>query len=97
MRLSEIPPSVASATAIWSAAIASGAKIAQVVAGGGAEKAGLAAGDVITKVGSQVIESADALIATIRSQDPGSQVQITYQRSSDTKTVTVTLGSATAK
>ena len=38
-----------------------------ITAGSGAEAAGLKAGDVITKVGNQTVESADALIAAVRS------------------------------
>jgi putative serine protease PepD len=74
-----------------------GAKIASVTAGGGAATAGLAAGDVITKVGSASVDSADALIATIRSATPGSKVTVTYVRGADTKTATVTLGSEISK
>ncbi len=69
-----------------------GALIAQVTAGSGAEKAGLKDGDVVTKVGTLQVESADALIAAIRSQVPGGTVPITYLRGSDTATVNVTLG-----
>lgn len=78
--------------------LSNGAKVAKApVAGSGAEKAGLQAGDVITKVGGQPVESADALIAFIRAQKPGGTVDLTYQRGSTSKTVTVTLGSATSK
>jgi len=73
-----------------------GAKIADVTAGSGAEKAGLKSGDVITKLGSQNVDSADALIAAVRSAAPNSQVDVTYTRGTDSNTVTVTLGSASA-
>lgn len=76
------------------AGLSVGAKIAALTEGGGASAAGLAAGDVITKIGSTPVGSADALIATIRSSNPGSQVTVTYLRGSATKTATVTLGSA---
>ncbi len=84
----------ANATAAAAAGLSVGAKIAKVTDGGGAAAAGLAAGDVITKVGSTTVGSADALIATIRSSTPGSKVVITYLRGSETRTATVTLGSA---
>jgi putative serine protease PepD len=84
----------ATAQAEAQAGLSVGAKIASVTAGGGAAGAGLAAGDVITKVGSTPVGSADALIATIRSSTPGGKVVVTYLRGSDTKTATVTLGSA---
>ncbi len=75
--------------------ISNGALIASVTAGGGAQKAGLKAGDIVTKVGAQPIGSSDALVATIRSAAPSSTVKITYLRDSATATATVTLGSAT--
>jgi len=74
--------------------ITTGAQIAQVVQGSGAEKAGLQAGDIVTKVGSVPIESADALVATIRSSEPGGTVSLTYLRSGQPHTVSVTLGSS---
>jgi putative serine protease PepD len=73
-----------------------GAKIADLTAGSGAEKAGLKSGDVITKLGSQTVDSADALIAAVRSAAPNSQVDVTYTRGTESNTVTVTLGSASA-
>ncbi len=76
------------------AGLSVGAKIASVTNGGGAAAAGLQAGDVITKVGTTPVGSADALIATIRSSTPGGKVTVTYVRGSATKTATVTLGSA---
>lgn len=75
------------------AAAGLGALIVSVVPGGSAEKAGLVKGDVITKIGEQGVESADALIASVRAQPPGSKVSITYQRDGASKTVEVTLGS----
>lgn len=74
--------------------ITTGAEIASVVDGSGAQKAGLDAGDVVTRVDSVPIESADALIATIRAAEPGGQVQLTYLRGGQSHTVTVTLGSS---
>ena len=81
---------------IGSSQISSGAELADVTSGSGAEAAGLQSGDVVTKVGSQSVESADALIAAIRSSQPGGTTDITYTRGTDTQTVTVTLGSAPA-
>jgi putative serine protease PepD len=75
--------------------ITTGATIVSVTDDGGAAKAGLRAGDVVTKVGNTTIESADALVATIRSSPPDGKVQVTYTRSDKSSTVTVTLGSAT--
>lgn len=85
---------VADPTLAAQAGLSAGAKVASVTSSGGAAAAGLATGDVITKIGSTPVESADALIATIRSATPGSKVTVTYVRGTGTKTVTVTLGSA---
>jgi putative serine protease PepD len=79
-----------------SSQIPSGAKIASVTPGSGAESAGLQAGDVITGIGNQSVESADALIAAVRSSTPNSSTQVTFTRDGESKTVSVTLGSATA-
>ena len=50
---------------------------------------------MITKVGEQKVESADALVAAIRSAAPNSTVTITYTRGSASNTASVTLGSST--
>ena len=72
-------------------------RLAEITSGSGAEAAGLEAGDVVTQIGDQPIESADALIAAIRSQVPNGTVDITFERGTDTQTVSVTLGSAVAE
>ena len=51
-------------------------------------------GDVITKVGDQKVESADALVAAVRSTAPNTAVDITYTRAGSDTTVSVTLGSS---
>jgi putative serine protease PepD len=75
--------------------LTTGAQISAVTAGGAAEAAGLKVGDVITAVGDQKVESADALIAAVRSSTPNSAVTITYTRDGDSATADVTLGSST--
>ena len=76
-----------------SSTFSDGAAVAAVSAGGAAEKAGLAAGDVITKVGDRAVDSADALIAAIRTQRPGDKVVLTYTHNGKEATAQVTLGS----
>lgn len=49
-------------------------------------------GDVITKVDGQVLDSPRALSSYIAGKKVGDEVEITYLRGSDTKTVKVTLG-----
>jgi putative serine protease PepD len=88
--------SVRDASASGSQVFSNGAAVAQVTSGGAAEKAGLQSGDVITKVGDRPVDSADALIAAIRSHQPGDKVALTYVRSGSTRTLTATLGSDAA-
>jgi putative serine protease PepD len=85
--------SVQDASSSGSSVFSDGAAVAQVTSGGAAQKAGLPTGAVITKVGSRTVDSADALIAAIRSHRPGDTVTITYTQGGSTKTLPVTLGS----
>jgi putative serine protease PepD len=70
-----------------------GASIEKVNAGSTAQNAGIAAGDVITKVDDHLITDADSLIATIRSYRPGDKVTVTYVHDGQTKTAELTLDS----
>ena len=72
------------------------ALLRQVSAGGPAAKAGLGAGDVITRIGTTPITTTESLIATVRTHQPGERVQVTYQRGGTTRTVTATLADASA-
>jgi putative serine protease PepD len=71
-----------------------GAKIVEVVAGGAAEKAGVPNGSVVTKVDNRPVNSADGLVAAVRSKAPGDKVTLTYTdgNGGPEKTVDVTLG-----
>jgi putative serine protease PepD len=70
------------------------AVVQQVIPGGPAAAAGVQPGEMITKVGNQVIDNGDALVAAIRSYAPGSQVMITVKNlGGSTRQVQVTLGS----
>src|SRR6185312_824473 len=71
-----------------------GVPLHTVNADGVAAKAGLKVGDVVTAVDDQRVNSADALIAAVRSHAPGEQVKVSYTRGSTNSTVTVTLGSS---
>jgi putative serine protease PepD len=70
-----------------------GAPIEKVNAGSTAANAGIAEGDVVTKIDDHLITDADSLIATIRSYRPGDQVTVTYVRNGETKTTQLTLDS----
>lgn len=75
------------------------ARIQTVESGSPADKAGLKPGDVITKIDGRPTQGADAVIATIRSFQPGQSVSITYRnglRGSAEKTVTVPLADASS-
>jgi putative serine protease PepD len=69
-----------------------GAPVASVAGGGPAAKAGLRAGDVITKIDSRLIQDSDDLVAATRAHRPGDQVTLTIERGGRSSTVTVTLG-----
>ncbi len=70
-----------------------GGQLLQVQADGPAGRAGLRAGDVITRIGDRQVDGADALVAAVRSHRPGEKVTVTYLRDGQTKTTSVTLGS----
>ncbi|WP_327680586.1 S1C family serine protease [Streptomyces sp. NBC_00467] len=65
-----------------------------VSAGGPAAKAGIKAGDVITKVDGQRVHSGEELIVKIRSHRPGDRLELTVVRAGKERTMTLTLGSA---
>ena len=72
-----------------------GVRLRGVTPGGGADRAGLRAGDVVVSVGGVAVSAPAELIVAIRSKQPGDTVTLGYQRSgSGTATVTVTLGQA---
>ncbi|MER6119590.1 trypsin-like peptidase domain-containing protein [Streptomyces sp. NPDC001743] len=63
-----------------------------VTKGGPAARAGLRAGDVITKFNDTVVDSGPTLIGEIWTHQPGDKVTLTYKRGGKTSTVEVTLG-----
>jgi putative serine protease PepD len=67
------------------------ARVQDVSAGGPAADAGIKVGDVIVAVGGQKTAGADAVIAAIRTHQPGQRVAVTVERDGVRKTVTVTL------
>jgi putative serine protease PepD len=73
--------------------VVQGASVQEVTAGSTADKAGIAKGDVITKVDDRLITGPDSLVATIRSYRPGDEVTVTYTSGGDTKTAKLTLDS----
>jgi S1-C subfamily serine protease len=65
---------------------------AAVIPGSPAAKAGLASGDVITKVDDTAITSSDAFVSVISGYKPGQTVTLTVVSNGKTRTVKVTLG-----
>jgi S1-C subfamily serine protease len=68
-----------------------GALVESVLPGGAAAKAGLRAGDVITKVDDDLVTGGDHLVVLIRGHRVGDEVTITYERQSATREATATL------
>jgi putative serine protease PepD len=72
-----------------------GAKIVEVTPGGAADAAGLPSGVVVTKVDDRVVNSANALVAAVRSKAPGDNITLTYlDESGQPVSLQVTLGKA---
>jgi len=69
-----------------------GAGVVGVTSGGPAAKAGIQAGDVITKVGDSTVSSSSQLGEVLATMQPGQKVQVTFVRDGASKTTTVTLG-----
>ena len=72
-----------------------GAKVVDVVSGGAAATAGVPKNVIVTKVDDRPINSADALVAAVRSKAPGDKITLTFQDpAGGSRTVPVTLGKA---
>jgi putative serine protease PepD len=68
------------------------AVIGQVTSGGPAASAGIKSGDAVIAVNGKPVDSADALIGSIRELSPGAKVTLTVVRSNASQQITVTLG-----
>jgi putative serine protease PepD len=71
-----------------------GAKVAKLMSGSPAEKAGLKVGDVVTAFNGKAVNSATDLTADVRLLAPGTKVQLTVLRGGKKITVDVILGDA---
>lgn len=69
-----------------------GAKIREVTKASAAEKAGLKAGDVITRVDEIKIENPEDLTAAIHKYKPENKITLTYKRDGKEQKTTATLG-----
>ncbi|SFQ19069.1 serine protease, S1-C subfamily, contains C-terminal PDZ domain [Amycolatopsis arida] len=70
-----------------------GAQIQNVVAGGPADRAGIAEGDVVTRVGDRAVRNAAELVVAVREHEIGDVVPVRIVRQGTPLTVDVTLGS----
>ncbi len=74
--------------------VSSGATVAEVITGSPAQQAGLAAGDVITSVDGNAVDSAQALTSALESYKPGDHLTIDWTDASGVaQTATVALSS----
>jgi serine protease DegQ len=69
-----------------------GAAVLSIAPGGPAATAGLRPGDVITSVDGTPVESAEDLLAILRSMRPGDTATVQVARDGDTKTLQVRVG-----
>ncbi|HVP58160.1 MAG TPA: PDZ domain-containing protein [bacterium] len=71
-----------------------GVLVLDVMADTPAERAGLKAGDVITKVDGQDVSDSGELVGYLRQHDPGDKVDVTFKRNRETRRVEVELDKA---
>ncbi|MGW0077819.1 trypsin-like peptidase domain-containing protein [Streptomyces cellulosae] len=65
-----------------------------VTTGGPGAKAGIRAGDVITKVDGRPVHSGEELIVKTRAHRPGDRLELTLERNGEERTVSLVLGSS---
>ncbi len=70
-----------------------GVAIEGTVNNSGAEEAGLKSGDVITAIDGETVKTGTELKAILKEKKAGDNVEVTYLRGEETKTVNIALGS----
>jgi serine protease Do len=70
----------------------SGALVADVTAGSGAEVAGLRNGDVITSIDDKEVKTAEDVTSAVNAHKPGDEIKVRFRRGDETSDVTVKLG-----
>lgn len=88
VRVQKLTPALAKALGVNDA---SGALVADVAPGSAAAKAGIKAGDVITKMDGEAVTGANDLRLRISEKTPGAEVQLTLLRDGKEQTTTATL------
>ncbi|MCX6425875.1 MAG: trypsin-like peptidase domain-containing protein [Actinobacteria bacterium] len=71
-----------------------GARIAEVLAGSPAAKAGIVAGDTIVGIDGKSVDTADELIVAVRAKQPGDSVKLLLSANGSRRTVTVVLAAS---
>lgn len=73
-----------------------GARVLDVTPNGPAAAAKIPSGSIVTRLDDRTIDSGDALVAAVRSKQPGDEVTVTYtdDRGGNTRTAEVTLAAA---
>ncbi|WP_049566047.1 S1C family serine protease [Streptomyces sp. SBT349] len=71
-----------------------GAAIVEVTEDGPADRAGLRAGDVVVRVGSEPVTDVVSLSEALAAHEPGDDVKVTYERDGDRRSARVELGEA---
>ncbi|MGW5386059.1 S1C family serine protease [Nocardia sp. NPDC003963] len=73
-----------------------GARVLDVAPNGPAAAAKIPPGSIVTRLDDRTIDSGDALVAAVRSKQPGDKVTVTYtdERGGNTRTAEVTLAAA---
>ncbi|MFF0081454.1 S1C family serine protease [Streptomyces canus] len=69
-----------------------GVAVVEVRSGGAADKAGIEAGDIITKLGDTGVTTITSLSEALAGDKPGDKTSVTFTRDGSAKTVDVTLG-----
>jgi putative serine protease PepD len=73
-----------------------GAQVVELVAGGPAQRAGLAVGDLIVTFDGKPVSNADGLSGLVQARQPGDTVQVVVERNGSSRTISVTLGTKPA-
>ena len=73
-----------------------GAKLARVLPGTAAAKAGLKSGDIVTKLDGKAVAGQSDLSAIVDGKRPGEKLSVTYVRNGQAHTTEVTLGARPA-
>ena len=69
-----------------------GAQVAEATAGGPSAAAGLRAGDVVTEVDGEAVQTPDDVASAIDDDAPGDRISLTVSRGGSEQEIQVTLG-----